>query len=93
MIRFVNRYSVPIEHLPINAFNCLDTETNMIMEDSILKRECYYVYHIGKDTDRYQRVIALSFVNVCETDEEDDLSNYGFKYIREIPNGRKMWGR
>ena len=93
MIRFVNRYSIPIEQLPISAFNCIDTETNMLMEDSIIKRECYYVYHIGKDTDRYQRVIALNFVNVCETNEEDDLSNLGFEYIRQTPQGHKMWMR
>ena len=93
MIRFVNRYTTAIDCLPDSVFNCLDTETNMLMENTIMKRECYYPYHLGENTDRYQRVVALSFVNICETDKEDDLSSYGFKFIRETPNGWKMWGR
>ena len=92
MIRFVNRYSVPIEHLPITAFNYLDAETDTLMEEG-MKRENYFVYHIGKDNDRYLRVIALDFVDVCETDKDDDLSSFGFKYIRQTPDGHKMWGR
>lgn len=90
MIRFVNKYTIPVVSLPIEAFNCLDTETNMLIEGGSMQDE-YYAYHIGEDTDRYQRVIALSFVDVCETDKEDDLSDLGFEYISHTVDGLKMW--
>lgn len=92
MIRFVDRYSCNTELLPWETFSCLDTETNMLM-DNVLEGENYYVYHNGKDTDRYKRVIALSFVDVCQTDEEDDLSMFGFELFGHLPNRRNWWRR
>ena len=94
MIRFVNRYTEPMYHIPASLFNCLDTETNILIEiDNVIPNENYYVFHIGKDTDRYKRVIALSYVDICETDQEDDLSDFGFKCIGQTFNGHKMWSR
>lgn len=93
MIRFVDKYTIPVESLPIEAFNCFDTETKMLMEDHIFKNEYYYVFHNGKDTDRYKRVIALAYVDICQTDPQDDLSRYGFKCIGQKLNGLKWWMR
>lgn len=84
MIRFVDKFVWDADKyngVPFEAFNCIDTETGMFMDEGILPNEVYYLYHNGEDTDRYQRVIALSFVDVCRTDETDDLSPYGFKLI------------
>ena len=93
MIRFVNRYSMPMPFLPISIFNVFDIKTNTLMiKDIIIPNENYYIYHNGKESDRYKRVIALSYVEVCETDIDDDLSKYGFQLIRHL-NERKIWNR
>ena len=84
MIRFVEKFTWDTKKyraLPPEAFNCIDTETDMLMERDILDNEIYYLYHNGEDADRYKRVVALSFVDVCTTDGTDDLSKYGFKLI------------
>lgn len=82
MIRFVYEYSVLKEYYIDKLFNCLDTKINMLMEkDKILPNGDYYIFHIGKDTDRYQRVVLLDLIDICETDETDDLSAFGFECI------------
>jgi hypothetical protein len=91
MIRFVYEYSVLKEYYIDKLFNCLDTKINILMEkDKILPNGDYYIFHIGKDTDRYQRVVLLDLIDICETDETDDLSTFGFKCIG-YGYGYKIW--
>ena len=91
MIRMVNLYSFPVELLPIDTFNVIDIKTNLLIEKTIWKPKNYYIYHIGKDTDRYKRVINLLYVEMCETDEEDNLSDFNFKLLGHTPFQRKIW--
>ena len=96
MIRFVDKFCwdrKKYQEVPFEAWNCLDTETGKLMSDCVIQGEDYYVYHNGQDTDRYKRVIALSFVDICQTDKEDDLSKYGFKLIGQKLNGLNWWMR
>mgnify|MGYP003299653393 CR=1 FL=1 len=65
----------------------------MLVNNNIMKRECYYIYHNGKETDRYKRAVALDLVDICETDQEDDLSNFGFHCIEQLINEYKKWSR
>lgn len=91
MIRMVNLYSFPIGLLPIDIFNVIDTKTNLLMEKTIWEAKNYYVYDTGEDTDRYKRVINLLYVEMCETDEEDNLSDFNFKHLGYTPFQRKIW--
>lgn len=95
MIRFINKFIMPTEEecLPANTFVCVDTETNMLVNSNIMKPKCYYICHNGKETDRYKRAVMLDFVEICETDQEDNLSNFGFHYIEQLIDGYKKWSR
>lgn len=92
MIRSINKFTYDKEFyecIPSAIYNVLDIETNELMEYG-MKYGIYYIFHNGEDSDRYQRVVNLRFVDVCETDLKDDLGEYGFKLIRQI-GARKQW--
>jgi hypothetical protein len=87
MIRNVNKFTREKEFyecVPSAIYNAVDIETNELLEDGVIKDGIYYIFHNGKVSDKYQRVVNLKFVDVCETDLEDDLSVYGFKLIRQM---------
>lgn len=80
MITFVNRFTIPICYLKVDTYKVVDTET----DNAITNSKQYYLYHCGKSTDRYKRFINLRYVDICETEDEDDLTDYGF--IRIVNN-------
>jgi hypothetical protein len=85
MITFVNKFTRPICYLKEDAYVVIDTET----ENTIVTQKQYYLYHRGKPTDRYKRYINLDYVDVCETEENDNLTEYGFVRI----NGNRWFRR
>lgn len=87
MIRSVNKwYCDQRTHpkLPLSTFNIVDTTTNSFMEPDETGVAKYYLFHNRDINDIYKRVVDLNFVEVCETDLEDDLSIYGFELIGNI---------
>jgi hypothetical protein len=98
MIRIVNKFIFPdcCDDPATLAYNILDTKTGMLLEENP-SDFTYYIYDLpfsvdGKSDCRYERVIALEFVEVCETDKEDDLSDFGFTLINpHTAHGYKMW--
>lgn len=93
MIRVIDKYTCAAEDVPFEAWNCIDTETKMLMNEGAIKNEVYYVCHNGKDSDRYKRVVALKYIDICQTDKEDNLSRYGFKLIGQKLSGLNWWMR
>lgn len=66
--------------LPPGVFNVLDLKTNIYMEAQPLKGAKYCVVDsplIDKN-DTYKRVIDTRFVDMCATDTDGNLSEYGF---------------
>jgi hypothetical protein len=98
MIRIINKFALPdcCNDPASLVYNILDTETGMLLEDN-QSDFTYYIYDMpfsvdSKSGGRYERVIALEFVEVCETDQEDDLNDFGFTLINShTAHGYKMW--
>lgn len=93
MIRALERvhFDKNYNGFPPEGFSVFDTKTYKMMDNSNNKK--YYICHTGKDTDRYQRAVALDFVKVCLADAEDDLSEYGFRIIGQVSDGHKIYNR
>jgi hypothetical protein len=96
MIRIIDKFNHDFckydDALLLGAFNVLDTQTNMLME-SFFGNPNYYIFHNGKDSDRYKRVVNLELVTICHADRGDDLSKYGFKLIGRSVDGFNRWGK
>jgi hypothetical protein len=99
MIRNVNKFAFPdcCNDPATLAYNILDTETGMLLEENP-SDFTYYIYDLpfsvdSKSSGRYKRVIALDFIEVCETDQEDDLNGFGFTLINNNFKGYKLWQR
>jgi hypothetical protein len=98
MIRKVNKFAfLDSCNDPASlAYNILDAETGMLLEENP-SDFTYYIYDLpfsvdSKSDGRYERVVALEFVEVCETDQEDNLSDFGFTLINShTAHGYKMW--
>ena len=67
------------EQLHFGVFNVLDLKTNAYMEQP-LKRTKYCVVDSPSidENDTYKKVIDTRFVDMCATDTEGNLSEYGF---------------
>ena len=94
MITSIVKYTNNWDLYPNQLFNCLDKETDTMLEDTGLPDSEYYPFpsSIGNYRDRYLRVIALRFVDACFTDKFDDMTKYGFKLVREY-GSEKFWVR
>lgn len=102
MIRNVNKFTREIEYLSSvavsNLFATYDTETQAIIDvdKGWIENGIYYTFHNGSDSDTYLRKVDLRYVDVCETDLDDDLTEYGFKLFGQRCDGVRMlkrWAR
>ena len=91
MITEVVKYTNNWELHPDEIFNCLDIDTNELMDPAYMSAQ-YYLFHCGDYHDRYQRVVNLRYVDACMTEFHDNLTKYGFKLIRVIGD-YKFWVR
>ena len=92
MITEVVKYADNWQLYPQEVFNCLDTDTNELMDTTYTPFEQYYLFYCGDYYDRYQRVVNLRYVDACITDFHDNLTKYDFKLIR-IFGDYKFWVR
>ena len=99
MIRRINKFTREFEYLSgfelLNSFVTFNTETQTIIDvDSrLIKDSKYYTFHNGSDSDTYLRQVDLRYVDVCETDLDDDLTEYGFKLVGQIYDDFRMLKR
>ena len=102
MIRNVNKFTRETEHLSSiaysNLFAVFNTETQEFVDvdKSWIENGSYYTFHNGSDSDVYLRQVDLRYVDVCETDLDDDLTQYGFKLLGQRYDSFRMlkrWAR
>lgn len=99
MIRNVNKFTREIEYLSSvavsNLFTTFNTETQSIVDvdRGWIENGNYYTFHNGSDSDTYLRKVDLRYVDVCETDLDDDLTEYGFKLLGQRYDGFRMLKR
>lgn len=94
MIKDICKFTVPIDKLPVWAFNIYELKTNKyLMEEKLpygVKNNYYFYNPYDIKDDKYPTVVLLDYVNVCITDSEDNLEPYGFykikidKYTKDI---------
>lgn len=67
------------EQLPLEVFNILDLKTNDYMEQPLKEAKyCVVDSPLIDENDTYKKVIDTRFVDMCATDTEGDLTEYGF---------------
>jgi len=67
------------EQLPLEVFNVLDLKTNDYMEQPLKEAKyCVVDSPLIDENDTYKKVIDTRFVDMCATDTEGDLTEYGF---------------
>lgn len=99
MIRRVNKFTRTFEYLSgiemNNVFATFNTETQAIIDVDLglVKDGKYYTFHNGSDSDTYLRQVDLRYVDVCETDLDDDLTEYGFVLLGQRYDDFRMLKR
>ena len=99
MIRNVNKFARKVEYLSSvavsNLFATFNTETQSIVDvdRAWIENGNYYTFHNSSDSDTYLRKVDLRYVDVCETDLDDDLTEYGFKLLGQRYDGFRMLKR
>lgn len=67
------------EQLPFGVSNVLDLKTNAYMEQPLKgAKYCVVDSPLIDENDTYKKVIDTRFVDMCTTDTEGNLSEYGF---------------
>lgn len=67
------------EQLPFGVFNVLDLKTNAYMEQPLKEAKyCIVDFPLIDENDTYKKVIDTRFVDMCATNTDGDLSEYGF---------------
>lgn len=67
------------EQLPLGGFNVLDLKTNAYMEQPLKEAKyCVVDYPSLDENDTYKKVIDVRFIDMCATNTDGDLSEYGF---------------
>ena len=99
MIRNVNKITIEFEYLSSiemsNLFATFNTETQTIIDvdKGWVEDGKYYTFHKDSDSDIYLRKVDLRYVDICETDLDDDLTEYGFKLLGQRYDGFKTLRR
>ena len=93
MIIEVHNYTVSEENLPVEVFNYYDTKEQELLIKDDLKHANFYRFPDPevKESDRYKRVVALSFIVSCTTSSAADLSEYGFMMKSKNEKGEILW--